>query len=424
MIAAIQPSKLTGRYSAPPSKSDSHRALIGAALADGFSHVAPVVASADVEATRSALEMLEAKIQIQDNLALVQGISRAPAGHVRIHCNESGSSLRFLIPIAAAFGIEAVFTGSGKLPQRPLGVYHELFPEKGVRLKRLESDELPLKVTGQLHAGRFLLPGNVSSQFITGLMFALPLLDGDSELVLTSLLESRPYVDMTISALARFGVAVEETGQGYRIAGNQRYTPCTYRVEGDYSNAAFFAAAGLLSEQGVVIDGLAGDSRQGDREILDLLRRFGGRVSAEGEAIRISRGKLLGIQIDASQIPDLVPILSVVGAFAEGETRIYNAHRLKLKESDRLVSTTEALRALGADALCDDDSITVRGGKMLHSGVVSACNDHRIAMSAAVAALFCDGEVLIDGAEAVNKSYPQFYDDYNRLGGRANVRMG
>lgn len=425
MIATIQPSTLSGDYFAPPSKSDSHRALICAALANGFSFISPLAPSEDILATISALNALDANIQLQEEKVIVSGILDKPTDHIRIFCNESGSTLRFLIPIVAAYGIEAVFTGAGKLPQRPLNLYHEQLDCKGISLDRLENEELPLKVKGKLQPGSFELAGNVSSQFITGLLFALPLLNGDSELKIISPLESKPYVDMTITTLHRFGIEITEKDMCYQIKGGQTYLPCSYTVEGDYSNAAIFAAAALLSEQGIVLSGLSNRSKQGDKEILELIKKFGGSVTNVSEdSVKVAKGELHGIAIDAAQIPDLVPILAVIGTFAKGNTHIYNAHRLKIKESDRLTAITQALYTLGADISCDDDSITVYGGKRLHGGAVSACNDHRIAMSMAIAALVSDGEVLIDGAEAVNKSYPQFFNDYNRLGGRADVRLG
>lgn len=423
MLASVKKTVLSGEYNAPPSKSDSHRALIAAALADGFSSASPLAVSKDIEATINALHALDCVVQISGDTALVQGISGTPHGNVRIFCGESGSTLRFILPIAAAFGIEAVFTGEGKLPQRPMAIYHEVLECKGIKLDRLEDGELPLKISGKLQAGRFLLGGGVSSQFITGLLFALPLLQGDSEIILTSRLESKPYVDMTIETLLRFGVKIEETADGYKISGGQRYIPCAYRIDGDYSNAAFFAAAGVLSD-GIKICGLNQSSKQGDKEIFKLIKRFGGTITQKDDIITVSRCDLHGIEINAEQIPDLVPILAVLGAFAKGETRIYGAHRLKLKESDRLVAITEALSAVGADICCDSDSITIHGGTLLHGGVVSSCNDHRIAMSMAVAALYCDGEIIITEAEAINKSYPGFFEDYNKLGGCANVRMG
>ena len=424
MITTVSPARLFGAYAAPPSKSDAHRALICAALADGFSHVSPLAPCADVEATITALAAFEAKVQYSGDTALIQGMSGQPTGHVRIYCNESGSTLRFLIPLAAAFGMEAVFTGSGKLPLRPLSLYHSQLPQKGVALTRLEGDELPLRVSGSLLPGRYELAGNVSSQFITGLLFSLPLLDGDSELVLTSPLESKPYVDMTLSTLARFGVKVTEMPDGYRVPGRQRFLPCTYTVEGDYSNAAFFAAAGCLCDEGVAISGLDERSTQGDRAILPLLSRFGARVTHENGVTTVRRGTLRGIEIDAAQIPDLVPILCVVGAFAPGRTHIYNALRLRLKESDRIASTTEMLTRLGAHVEANESSITVYGGQRLRGGAVDACNDHRIAMSAAIAALFCENDVVILGAQCVDKSYPKFFEDYNQLGGKADVNMG
>lgn len=423
MIVSASAAVLCGNYTAPPSKSDSHRALIAAALASNLSLISPLLACDDVAATISALNALDADIRLTPDSAAVMGIPCTPAGHLRIHCGESGSTLRFLLPIVAAFGIEAVFTGSGRLPQRPLGVYHDLLPCKGIELCKLESDELPLKITGQLQAGRYQLAGNISSQFVTGLLFALPLLPSDSEIVLTSPLESKPYVDMTLDTLAHFGVVIEQTPSGYRVPGGQKYHPCTYTVEGDYSNSAFFAAAALGGD-GIAISGLNLASRQGDQQILSLIERFGGTVTHADGVVNISRGKLCGIEIDAAQIPDLVPILAVIAATAQGTTKIYGASRLRLKESDRLLAITQELHTLGADICCDSDSITVNGTCRLRGGVVASHNDHRIAMSLAIAALFCDGEVFIDGAECINKSYPSFFEDYNRLGGRSDVRVG
>lgn len=423
MIVSARAATLSGAYTAPPSKSDCHRALIAAALASNLSLISPLLACDDVAATISALNALEADIRLTPDSAAVMGIPCTPRGHLRIHCGESGSTLRFLLPIVAAFGIEAVFTGSGRLPERPLGIYHDLFTCKGVELFKLESDELPLKITGRLQAGRYELAGNISSQFVTGLLFALPLLDGDSEIILTSPLESKPYVDMTLDTLAHFGITIEPLPNGYCIPGRQKYQPCTYAVEGDFSNSAFFAAA-ALSGNGIAISGLNLASRQGDREILNLIERFGGVAGYADGVVTISGGELGGIKIDAAQIPDLVPILAVIAATAQGTTHIYGASRLRLKESDRLLAITQELRKLNADISCDSDSITINGKCKLRGGMVNAHNDHRIAMSLAVAALFCDGEVFIDGAECINKSYPGFFEDYNRLGGLSDVRVG
>ncbi|MEG1760864.1 MAG: 3-phosphoshikimate 1-carboxyvinyltransferase [Hydrogenoanaerobacterium sp.] len=424
MFATIKKAVLKGEYTAPPSKSDTHRALICGALANGFSYISPINSSSkDIEATLNALQLFESKIQLNEDVALVQGISGTPQGNIRIFCGESASTLRFLLPVAAAFGIEAVFTGTGGLSKRPLALYHELLECKGVTLDRLESDELPLKICGKLHAGKFYIRGDISSQFISGLLFALPLLTDDSEIILTSKLESKPYVDMTLETLRLFGIKAFETNNGYKIAGGQHYTPCTYHVEGDYSNAAYFAVAGLLSN-GLSICGLSPSSKQGDSSIFKILKLFGANIAINDDKITVSKSKLCGASIDAAQIPDLVPILAVLGTFAEGETLIYGAHRLRLKESDRLKSITEALSAVGADIHCDNDSIKIHGGKPLRGGVVSSYNDHRIVMSMAVAALYCDEEIIIDGAESVKKSYPNFFSDYNKLGGCADVRLG
>ena len=271
-----------------------------------------------------------------------------------------------------------------------------------------------MRCTGRLTGGVFRLAGNISSQFISGLLLALPMTGTDSELVLTTPLESAGYVDMTLDALRRFGVRVECTQNGWRIPAGARYASCgAAEVEGDWSNAAFWLTAGAISSP-VTVTGLAPDSRQGDRAAAAILARFGAEVSTEGDAVTVRPGRLRGIELDARDIPDLVPPLALAAACAEGTTRILGAERLRIKESDRLRSVAAALNALGGDVRVLPDRLEIHGGT-LTSGTADAQNDHRIAMLAAVAASVCAEPVRVCGAEAVNKSYPGFWKDFTQL---------
>jgi 3-phosphoshikimate 1-carboxyvinyltransferase len=403
-VVRIQPSVLNGRICVPPSKSSAHRAVICSALA-GCGAVFPAgePLSDDILATIRAMEVIK---------------SRRGEDTLHIDCGESGSTLRFLIPVAAALGLSAEFTGHGRLPERPIGVYLDCLPRHGVSCKT--AGGLPLTVGGQLTPGEFILPGNVSSQFITGLLLALPLLQGDSSLILSSPLESAGYVDMTIELMRDFGVTIDQTESGWNIAGNQAYRPLEYRVERDWSQAAFFLAAGALGGT-IELKGLNPNSCQGDRAAENLFRAFGAKIEWNHSVLSVSPNRLNGIEIDASQIPDLVPALAATAALCEGQTRIYNAQRLRIKESDRLAAMADGLVKLGGKVRQTGDGLIIDGVPNLHSGEVNGCNDHRIVMAFAVAALKADGCVTITDAQSIHKSYPAFFTDYNALGGNANV---
>jgi 3-phosphoshikimate 1-carboxyvinyltransferase len=380
-----------------------HRAIICDALA-GIGETPPVVrdypegASEDIEATARCVS------------ALVSG-----ERSVTLDCGESGSTLRFLLPIAAALGGErrAVFRGRGRLLQRPLSPYLDELRRHGAVIDERRDS---LVVTGALSAGEYELRGDISSQFVSGLLFALPLLDGDSSVRLTSPLESAGYVDLTIDELRKSGVEVRrKRGEReiFNVRGRQRYTHREISAEGDFSQAAFFLVAGALGRD-VECRGLNLRSKQGDREILDILDRCGVRVvvTAEG-GLKAKPGKPVPCDIDASGIPDLVPPVAVLLSFAQGLSRIYNAGRLRYKESDRLESIRETLFALGARIVVDGDSLVINGRDWIEGGAeVSAHGDHRIAMMAAVAAVRCRWQVKVEGAECVNKSYPAFWDDF------------
>ena len=386
MNVTITPGLLRGAITPPPSKSQAHRLLLAAALADGESRIEHLADSQDIQATRRCMAALKAP---GEDLPVLD-------------CGESGSTLRFLIPVALALRGGGRFTGRGRLMARPQKPYFDLFDEKGIAYRQ---EDGVLTVQGRLTPGTFALPGDVSSQFVTGLLYALPLLEGDSRITLTTPLESRGYVDMTLEALERFGIRAEcPDGRTLRVPGGQTYRPCRAAVESDYSQAAFYYAANGLGGQ-VEILGLNPRSAQGDRCIVPYHMQLCGPGEAE---------------LDVSQCPDLVPPLAAHAALRQGITRIVNAARLRIKESDRLTAVTQVLTALGADVVEGADRLTITGQpEGLAGGVtVDSHNDHRIAMMAAIAATRCAAPVTIIGAECVAKSYPDFWEDYERLGGQ------
>lgn len=400
----LTPGTLNGRILLPPSKSAAHRAVICSALANGGSLFSPgEQLSDDILATLRAMK------------AILQAHGSDP---VPVDCGESGSTLRFLIPLAAALGLSAEFTGHGRLPERPLCVYTQCLPQHGVRCTT--QGGLPLRIEGQLTPGRFVLPGNVSSQFITGLLLALPLLSEESEIVLSSPLESAGYVDMTLAMMREFGVTADPVANGWHIAGTQRYRARDYRVERDWSQAAFFLSAGALGGT-LELEGLTPGSCQGDRAAEALFHALGAKTEWRDSVLHVSPGTRRGIEIDAAQIPDLVPALAATAALCEGQTRIYNAERLRIKESDRLAAMANGLNCLGARVSERKDGLLIKGVPVLHGGKAEGCNDHRVVMALAVAALRADGPVTVTDAQSIRKSYPSFFTDYNQLGGNANV---
>ena len=409
MEVCITPSQLRGKLNIPSSKSCAHRAVICAALADDGrkSVISGISGSKDIDATIGAMQALcmEWNDEGKGTVSII-GSRSISGGRKIIDCNESGSTLRFVIPIAAALGCEAEFIGRGRLPQRPIDIYIRELGKNGIKFNY--NNTMPFSISGQLQSGTYEIEGIVSSQFITGLLLALPMLEGDSEIILTSRLESRPYVDITIDTMKRFGVNVTENKNGYSIKGGQSYHSHSEKVEGDYSQAAFFYVANAINSA-VELGNLNTDSVQGDKRILDIIREAcsGGRISS--------------FRADCSDIPDLVPILAVLAAFGSSESVIYNAQRLRIKESDRLETTAAMLNALGGDVTVTEDGLIIRPTNKLKGGTVNGCGDHRIVMAASVAALGCTGNVVIKGAEAVEKSYPDFFKDYNMLGGKANV---
>ena len=415
MNKTILPGARTGEVHIPASKSQAHRMLLCAAMGENEVTLRCRGLSKDILATVACLKALGASVDAEGEVLHLRPVSAPPPRLCLLPCGESGSTLRFLLPLVGALGASAVFEREGRLPERPIEPLGRELCRNGMDIR---SDGARLSCSGQLRPGAFSLPGNISSQYISALLMTLPLLEGESTLHMEGALESAAYVAMTEEVLRLGGVRTEKTGDGYRIPGGQRcrFAP-ELSVEGDYSNAAFFLCAGALSERGIRVTGLDPQSRQGDRAIVPLLEEMGAQVASDGSSVTVKRAALHGITIDASPIPDLIPVLSVVAAAASGETRVIHAQRLRLKESDRLHSTTQMLRALGAEAEELPDGLVIRGGRTLAGGTVDACGDHRIAMSAAVAGGICRGAVTICGSECVQKSYPDFWTDFQQLKG-------
>lgn len=414
MNVTIQPGPRQGRVRIPASKSQAHRLLLCAALGEGETELLCGGLSADIRATMDCLRALGAGIWQEGERLRVKPIRTAPRS-CALPCGESGSTLRFLLPQAGALGTEAVFHRKGRLPQRPLRPLDEELRSHGMKLR--EEGEA-LYASGKLTAGDYTLPGNVSSQFISGLLMALPQLPGDSRLTVTGDLESAGYVAMTEDTLAESGIRWQRTGQVWSIPGGQRFHPPRLcQVEGDWSNAAFFLCAGALSRRGVTVEGLSLRSSQGDQAVLRLLRRFGAEVTEREGAVTVRSGMLHGITVDAGPIPDLIPTLSVVAAASVGDSRMENARRLRDKESDRLEGTAALIRDLGGSARVEGDTLIIHGRGGLRGGNASVLGDHRLAMAAAIAACACRESVTVDDSRCVEKSYPRFWEDFRQLKG-------
>lgn len=410
MEVKITPKKLIGRVCAPSSKSYSHRVMIAAALAEGVSELSNISSSKDIEATAAAMNAFGANILHDDGIYTVMGI-KSPAERAVVDCCESGSTLRFVMPIAAALGCECEFHGRGKLPERPLTPYIREMGKHGVTITR-EEGVMPFSMSGRLTGGEYFLEGNISSQFITGLLFALPLCKEDSVIRLTSRLESKPYAGVTVDVLKLFGIEISESTDEdglpvYTIKGGQKYRSANCAVEGDYSQAAFFFAANALGSE-VEIDNLNENSVQGDKKILEIINKIG---------YNKINGRLSAFTADVTDTPDLAPILTVLGCFTDGTSRIVGAERLKIKECDRLAAISEAINNIGGRVSVCGDSLEIEPVEKLHGGKIEGCNDHRIVMAAAIASTMADGEIIITDAEAVQKSYPDFWNDFRSLGG-------
>lgn len=455
MKVGISGTNLSGDIKAIPSKSDLHRSLICAALADGESLLSfgcddtlengsdlSVLLSDDIYATINCLKALGADISIDGMTIKISSIARAEKKE-RIHldCGESGSTLRFILPVAAALGQEFTITGHGRLPDRPI---KPLLTQMRAHGCIIDDDKLPLSVRGKLTSGKYEIPGDISSQFISGLLMALPILDGNSKLTVTNQLESHDYINMTINTLMKYTNGVSGFNNTFKIPGNQKFTSMIDNIENDWSNSAFWLCAGALSPKGITVKRLDTHTVQPDEVIIDLLSRIGADIKFiysdadskrritcgshlsigakdNNRDIYIRKGELKGTEFDASQAPDLVPIMAVLLSVCEGSSRIHNAARLRLKESDRLKAIANNLSIIGADIKETEDSLIIHGVKSLSGGIVSGYGDHRIVMSMAISSVLCENDLIIEGADAVNKSYKSFFEDFKKLGGNFHV---
>lgn len=417
-------SKLSGAVKIPPSKSVSHRAIICAALSTGVSIIENIDYSDDINATIDAMVSLGAIIDKDGDKLTIQGALRegAIAKDFRvIDCNESGSTLRFLVPIALLFDGESKFVGRGNLGKRPLNTYFEIFNRQGIEYSYVEN-VLDMKINGKIKADEFYLPGNISSQFITGLLFTLPLVDGDSKIVITTELESKGYIDLTLSCMKDFGIEIENRDyKEFIIKGNQEYTSKDYRVEGDYSQAAFFLSADALGSD-VVVEDVRMDSLQGDKEVIEILERMGAKFNVNKSDVKCSvDNELTATVIDATQCPDIIPVLSAVASLAKGRTIVKNAIRLRIKECDRLKAVATELTKLGAKIEETEDGLIIDGVEEFKGGVeVWSWKDHRIAMTLAIASTRCIEPITITDCECIAKSYPGFFEDFKMLGGKVD----
>ena len=428
MKVTLLPGAASGRVTIIPSKSHLHRLLILASFADKPTLLRCEHSQAeDIQATIDCLSALGARIEPRS-----EGFLVTPKGDSHLlgvlPCRESGSTLRFMLPVVCALGLSGEFTMSGRLPERPLAPLDKELIRHGIRLWRPNPNTLCCE--GKLTAGDYTLPGTISSQYISGLLLALPLLEGNSTLTVEGPLESADYITMTLQALEAFRFFIRDQGAGennsYTIRGGVGFTsPGEIDVEGDWSNAAFWLCAGVMPGGNIEIAGLNRNSVQGDREICAILERMGARLKGDSHLLRVSEAEgsmpRRGVEIDARAIPDLVPVLCAVAAVSAGETIVTNAGRLRLKESDRLSATVQTLNALGAKVTEEPNGLRIQGVRRLSGGEVDAWGDHRIAMMAAIASLACEEPVIISGAQAVRKSYPAFWEKLLALGKKIHI---
>ncbi|MCR1959365.1 3-phosphoshikimate 1-carboxyvinyltransferase [Thomasclavelia cocleata] len=416
----ITPTKLKGIVQVPPSKSLAHRAIICASLAKGVSRIDNIEYSKDIQATIKAMKSLGTKIEEFENYLIIDGTTTFTKQNSEIDCEESGSTLRFMIPISIVEENKVHFVGRGNLGKRPLDTFYEIFERQNIGYM-YKKDVLDLYVIGKLKPDHYIIPGNISSQFITGLLFALPLLKGDSIIEITSTLESKGYIDLTLQMLSQYGIKIINNDyKSFVVMGNQEYQAHDYRVEADFSQAAFYLVAGAIGND-VVLTDLNLNSLQGDKATLSILEAMGAKINVVSDGIKVTGENLSATQVDASQCPDVIPVVSVALALAQGKSEVINAKRLRIKECDRIIATSSQLNELGGSVVELSDSMTIRGVSEFVGGNCSSFADHRIAMMLAIATTRCNQSVIIDNMECVEKSYPSFWEDYQSLGGIIDV---
>lgn len=461
MKTKIKPKKLSGKVIVPPSKSMSHRYIVSASLADGISKIYNISYSDDIEATIDAMKVLGANIEKTEECLIIKGIYTKKNNNISeeknknteelmcrnidekedftnlekkvdnvrskseeykvINCRESGSTLRFILPILTLFDEKFELKTLGNLINRPIDPYLEIFMSEGIAIKKFENSYF-IESGKRLKSKSFIIDGNISSQFVTGMMFVLPILEYDSEIIIRGSLESRGYIDMTLDSLRLFGVEIQNHRyEKFVIKGGQKYKSGGYKIEGDYSQAAFFVVAAALGND-ILIEGLSYETKQGDKKILEIVENFGVKLEKRENSIRVVKSELKGFSFDGSEIPDIVPIISLLASLSEGSTTISNIARLRIKESDRIFSVYRELKKLGADIEMGDDYLKINGKKSLCGGVnVSSHKDHRIAMMLSIAATVCEGDICIENTDSVKKSYPDFWEKYIELGGVIDV---
>ncbi len=410
MDVRILPSELKGETDAVTSKSMAHRQLICSALSDKVCKVKIDNFSDDILATVNAIKSMGCEVKIDGKYAEVFPLKKS-SGIKIIDCNESGSTLRFLLPVVASLGITAEFTGKGRLPQRPISDLLNVMSEHSVKI----GEGFPIKIQGKLTGGNYKIKGNISSQFISGLLFALPLCDEDSVLTVTEPIESKNYIEMTVKVLEDFGIKIERNNNTFYIKGKQKYIGKNSFSEGDWSNASYFLAKGIF------VKNIKKESVQGDKNILEILKKFGGKIEEKNNGFRWVYNDTFGTVIDASDVPDLVMTVAAVAAVSHGKTEIINAERLRLKESDRIKSTVKMLNDLGVNSEETENGIIINSSGKIKGGTVDSFGDHRIVMACAIMGAGSENGVVIKNAEAVRKSYPDFFEDFKKLGGVMNV---
>lgn len=414
---------LEGEVSAPPSKAYTHRMLIAALLSNGTSKISNPLVSDDTEATLRAVKAFGAEAELRKNCWTVKGVDSPKVPEKPINCGESGATLRFMIPVAALASGPSIFTFGSSLERRPVAPLLQSLNQLGTETNLQLREEKPFVRIhgGGIRGGKTSIRGDISSQFISGLLFACPKAKKDTEIAVTMPLESRNYVQMTMEVLDKHGIKVSVSPDFARlmISSNQNYNSCSHEVPGDFSSSAFLLAAAAITSSKVKVKNLDSHTMQGDKAILDILKEMGSKVMVGDKFVEVEGGQLNAVDIDAKDIPDLVPVCAALACYSKGTSKIYNAKRLRYKESDRLGSLHAELKKMGAEIMIHEDSLTVKGPCAMHGATVDPHNDHRIAMACAVAALGARDETKIQNSECVNKSYPRFFNDLRLLG--ANV---
>lgn len=417
MNTIIGGSELSGTIQIPPSKSVAHRLLICAALSKHNSVIKCESLNDDIISTYKALNNIGANIHYENGHFYVKPIKEILKGNT-IDCNESGSTLRFLISIFCALGTNSTFIGKGNLPIRPMNNIYDILIDKGITLTKLSKYELPIECIGKLTPGKYVIKGNISSQYLTGLLFALPLLDGDSEIEIDGELSSESYINITLSTLKLSGIEIIVNDNKYHIKGNQIYNiPEFVEVEGDWSSAAFWLVAGVIGKHPITIEGLNLDSKQGDKKIIDCLRLMGGKIECIENKIISYPSILNPIDLDCSDIPDLLPILSVAASTCIGKTKLKNVGRLRFKECNRLEATKELLNHYNIICNITSNDFIINGNNITSNDYISVStfNDHRIAMSLFILSTLYKNEINIDNTDCICKSYPNFIKHFNSL---------